>query len=120
LKNLTFATIEGRVVEASMVMEYSPGYEGLRDFDLWMAAAGIELAAVDADRAPIARQAFRQFGKGRHRAALNFGDCFSYALAKATGFPLLFEGVGGSRMRVASIQNTNAHLSLVQKELEPR
>jgi hypothetical protein len=48
-----------------MVMEYSRGYEGLRDFDLWMAAAGIELAAVDADQAHIARQAFRQYGKGR-------------------------------------------------------
>jgi ribonuclease VapC len=79
-------------VEASIVMEYSRGYEGLRDFDLWMAAAGIELAAVDADQAHIARQAFRQYGKGRHPAALNFGDCFSYALAKSTGFPLLFKG----------------------------
>ena len=79
-------------VEASTVMEYSRGYEGLRDFDLWMATAGIELAAVDAHQAHIARQAFRQYGKGRHPAALNFGDCFSYALAKATGFPLLFKG----------------------------
>jgi ribonuclease VapC len=78
-------------VEASTVMENSRGYEGLR-FDLWMAAAGIELAPVDADQAQIARQAFRQFGKGRHPAALNLGDCFSYALAKATGFPLLFKG----------------------------
>jgi ribonuclease VapC len=59
-----------------------------------MAAAGIELAVVDADQAHIARQAFRQYGKGRHSAALNFGDCFSYALAKATGFPLLFKGEG--------------------------
>jgi ribonuclease VapC len=79
-------------VEASMVLENSRGYEGLRDFDLLMAAAGIELASVDADQAHIARQAFRQYGKGRHPAALNFGDCFSYALAKATGFPLLFKG----------------------------
>jgi ribonuclease VapC len=79
-------------VEVSLVMENSRGYEGLRDFDLWMAAAGIELAPVDADQAHIARQAFRQYGKGRHPAGLNFGDCFSYALAKATGFPLLFKG----------------------------
>jgi ribonuclease VapC len=79
-------------VEASIVMENSRGYEGLRDFDLWMAAAGIEQAPVDADQAQIARQAFRQFGKGRHPAALNFGDCFCYALAKASGFPLLFKG----------------------------
>ena len=79
-------------LEASIVIENKRGYEGLRDFDLWMATAGIELAPVDADQAQIARQAFRQYGKGRHPAALNFGDCFSYALAKATGFPLLFKG----------------------------
>src|ERR1700722_8290504 len=79
-------------VEASIVMENNRGYEGLRDFDLWMATAGIELAPVDADQAQIARQAFRQYGKGGHPATLNFGDCFSYALAKATGFPLLFKG----------------------------
>jgi ribonuclease VapC len=57
-----------------------------------MAAVGMELAPLDADQAQIARQAFRQFGKGRHPAALNLGDCFSYALAKASGFPLLFKG----------------------------
>jgi ribonuclease VapC len=79
-------------LEASIVIENNRGYEGLRDFDLWMATAGIEPAPVDADQAQIARQAFRQYGKGRHPAALNFGDCFSYALAKATGFPLLFKG----------------------------
>ena len=79
-------------LEASIVIENNRGYEGLRDFDLWMATAGIELAPVDADQAQIAREAFRQYGKGRHPAALNFGDCFSYALAKATGFPLLFKG----------------------------
>ena len=64
-------------LEASIVIENNRGYEGLRDFDLWMATAGIELAPVDADQAQIARQAFRQYGKGRHPAALNFGDCFS-------------------------------------------
>jgi ribonuclease VapC len=79
-------------LETSIVIENSRGYEGLRDFDLLMVAAGIELAPVDADQAHIAREAFRQYGKGRHPAALNFGDCFSYALAKATGFPLLFKG----------------------------
>ncbi len=79
-------------VEASMVIETRRGYEGLRDFDLFMAKAGIEIAPVDADQAHIARQAFRDFGKGRHPAGLNFGDCFSYALARATGLPLLFKG----------------------------
>jgi uncharacterized protein with PIN domain len=53
---------EERFVETSIVMENSHGYEGLRDFDLWMAAAGIELAPVDADQVQIARQAFRWEG----------------------------------------------------------
>src|SRR5579863_3726686 len=79
-------------VEASIVVESNRGYEGLRDFDLLIASAGIELVPVDAEQAHIARQAFRQYGKGRHSAALNFGDCFSYALARATGLPLLFKG----------------------------
>jgi ribonuclease VapC len=84
-------------VETSIVIEASRGYEGLRDFDLFVAAAGIELAAVDAEQAQIAREAFRTYGKGRHAAGLNFGDCFSYALAKATGLPLLFKGDDFSR-----------------------
>ena len=79
-------------VEASLVIESSRGYDGLRDFDLLLARAVIELAPVDAEQARLAREAFRRYGKGRHPAALNFGDCFSYALSKATGLPLLFKG----------------------------
>jgi len=79
-------------VEASMVIEASRGYEGLRDFDLFVAAAGIELVPVDAEQAQLARQAFHNYGKGHHTAGLNYGGCFSYALAKATGLPLLFKG----------------------------
>jgi ribonuclease VapC len=79
-------------VEASIVTDNNRGYDGLRDFDLFIMSAGIELVPVDADQAHIARQAYRQFGKGRHPAGLNFGDCFSYALAKATGLRLLFKG----------------------------
>jgi ribonuclease VapC len=59
-------------LEASIVIENNRGYDGLRDFDLLMAAAGIELAPVDADQAHIARQAFRRYGKGHHPAGLNF------------------------------------------------
>ena len=79
-------------VGTSMVLEARKGYEGVRDFDLLVAQAGIQLTEVDAEQAQLARDAFRQFGKGRHAANLNFGDCFSYALAKATGLPLLFKG----------------------------
>lgn len=79
-------------VEASLVIENSRGYDGLRDFDLFLATASIELVPVDLSQAHLARQAFHRFGKGRHPAALNFGDCFSYALAKQTNLPLLFKG----------------------------
>lgn len=79
-------------VEAAILMEARSGYDGLRDFDLFVLKAGIEIEAVDMEQAKMARSAFSKFGKGRHEANLNFGDCFSYALAKATGSPLLFKG----------------------------
>jgi ribonuclease VapC len=85
-----------------MVMESTGGYNGLRDFDLFIAAAGIELIPVDADQAQIAREAFRRYGKGRSPAGLNYGDCFSYALAKATGLPLLFKGADFARTDIES------------------
>jgi ribonuclease VapC len=79
-------------VEASIVLEARNGYEGLRDFDLFLLKAGIIIETVDSEQAKIARSAFGKFGKGRHKAGLNFGDCFSYALAKTLGVPLLFKG----------------------------
>jgi ribonuclease VapC len=79
-------------VETSMVIDSRFGYDGLRDFDLFVVRAGIELVPVDVEHARIARQAFQDYGKGRNAAGLNFGDCFSYALARATGHPLLFKG----------------------------
>jgi ribonuclease VapC len=53
---------------------------------------GIVIEPVTVEQAHLARQAFHDFGKGRHVAGLNFGDCFAYALAKITGEPLLFKG----------------------------
>jgi ribonuclease VapC len=79
-------------VEASMVLEARNGYDGLRDLDLFLLKAGIALEPVDVEQAKAARAAFSKFGKRRHEANLNFGDCFSYALAKVTGAPLLFKG----------------------------
>ncbi|HEX6141136.1 MAG TPA: type II toxin-antitoxin system VapC family toxin [Geminicoccaceae bacterium] len=52
----------------------------------------IEVLAVDRDLALAASEAFRRYGKGRHRASLNFGDCFAYALARHLRQPLLFKG----------------------------
>lgn len=88
-RNLSVASF----LEASMVIESRYGADGLRDLDLLIAKAGIELVPVDEDQAYIARAAFRTYGKGRHPAGLNFGDCFAYALAKSSGEPLLFKGL---------------------------
>jgi ribonuclease VapC len=52
----------------------------------------VEVAAVTPNQADIARKAFRRYGRGRHAANLNFGDCFAYALAKEKSAPLLFKG----------------------------
>ncbi len=70
-------------VEISMIVESRYGADGMRDLDLFIAKAQLELVAVDVEQAHLARQAFRNFGKGRHPAGLNFGDCFSYALARS-------------------------------------
>jgi ribonuclease VapC len=79
-------------VEVSMVIESRFGAEGIRDLDLFVERAEITLAAVDAEQAHVARRAFSRFGKGRHQAGLNHGDCFSYALAMVLGEPLLYKG----------------------------
>ena len=79
-------------VEASMIIESRYGPDGIRALDLFIAKAKIGLVEVDADQAHVARGAFRDYGKGRHPAGLNFGDCFAYALAKTLGEPLLFKG----------------------------
>jgi ribonuclease VapC len=79
-------------VELSIVVEARLGAEGIRDLDLFLATAGIELVAFDAAQARVAREGFRRFGKGRHPAGLNLGDCFSYALARTLNEPLLFKG----------------------------
>jgi ribonuclease VapC len=89
-------------VEASIVIETRHGPEGLRDLDLLITKARITLTPVDAEQANTARRAFSHYGKGRHRAGLNFGDCFAYALAKALGDVLLYKGTDFSETDVAS------------------
>jgi ribonuclease VapC len=79
-------------VEVSIVVETRFGAAGLREFDLFLERAGIELVGVDPEQAGLAREAFSRFGKGRHPAGLNLGDCFAYALARSRGEPLLFKG----------------------------
>jgi ribonuclease VapC len=80
------------LVEATLVSEGRKGLEGGRDLDLLLYRLAIEVTPVSVEQAEIARTAWRRFGKGRHPAGLNYGDCFAYALAKAVGQPLLFKG----------------------------
>jgi ribonuclease VapC len=82
----------GSFLELSIVIERQAGPEAARQCDMFFRRAGIIIEPFTVEQAHIARQAFHDFGKGRHRAGLNFGDCFAYALSKVTGEPLLFKG----------------------------
>ena len=90
-------------LEAGLVIFVRVGKEGTRDLDLLIAKYHLEAAPVTAKQAAIARRAFMQYGKGIHPASLNFGDCFSYALAKDTGEPLLFKGSDFGRTDVGVV-----------------
>ena len=80
------------VLETSIVLENRYGEEAYRELDFFLLKAAIKIRPFDAEQLEIARRAYRQYGKGRHPASLNYGDCFSYALSKQTGEPLLFKG----------------------------
>ena len=79
-------------VETAIVVEAQTRNNGGRQLDAFIRRASIGIESVTEEHAYLARQAFIDFGKGRHRAGLNYGDCFSYALARATREPLLFKG----------------------------
>jgi ribonuclease VapC len=80
-------------LEAAIVIDGSRDPIASRRLDELLREASIVIEPVTAEQAAIAREAYRDFGKGRgHPAQLNFGDCFAYALAKAAGQPLLFKG----------------------------
>ena len=80
------------VFETGIVLEARRGEAAGREFDLFVVRVNLQIVPVDAELIEIARSAWRKYGKGRHPAALNFGDCFSYALAKSLGEPLLAKG----------------------------
>ncbi len=79
-------------VETSIVLESRGGADARRFLESLLRRAGLSIEPVTAEQALLAREGYSDYGKGRHPAGLNFGDCFSYALAKATGEPLLFKG----------------------------
>ncbi len=80
------------VLEASIVVESRGGAAAGHELDVFLERAGIALIPVTIEHLEAARRAWRRFGKGNHPAALNFGDCFAYALAKVNNEPLLFKG----------------------------
>jgi ribonuclease VapC len=80
------------LVEASMILESRHGAAGVRELDRLLSTAEVEILPVDHAQAIVAREAFRMYRKGRHRAGLNYGDCFAYALATVLREPLLFKG----------------------------
>ncbi|WP_371818687.1 type II toxin-antitoxin system VapC family toxin [Rhodomicrobium sp. Az07] len=99
----------GRVISALNVLETSlvlAGREGdgsvFAPLDAFIAEAGIEIVSFDAGQAAAARAAFLRYGKGRHPAALNFGDCAAYALARSRGVPLLFKGDDFAKTDIAA------------------
>ena len=79
-------------VELSFVIEGRKGDPGRQDLERLLGSGGFEVVSVTPHHADLAIEAFRRYGKGRHPAGLNIGDCFSYALAMATEHPLLFKG----------------------------
>lgn len=79
-------------VEAAVVIDSGGDPVASRRFDDFIRAARISVEAITPEQAQIARQAYRDFGKGRHKAGLNLGDCFAYALSKDMDEPLLFKG----------------------------
>jgi ribonuclease VapC len=79
-------------VELAMAVESQLGPDGARQAEAFLRRAGVVVEPVTLEQGDLARQAFLDFGKGRHKAGLNFGDCFAYALSRATGEALLFKG----------------------------
>lgn len=91
------------VVEAGIVLLSRHGPDARGDLQDFLAQGGLQVEPVTAEQAELALDACQHYGKGRHRAGLNFGDCFAYALCKATGQPLLFKGQDFSQTDIATV-----------------
>ena len=89
-------------LETGIVVEARKGEAGGRELDLLLHRAQIQIVAMTADQAELARTAWRKYGKGNHPAGLNIGDCCAYALAKFSGEPLLFKGNDFSQTDIRS------------------
>lgn len=90
------------LVEAGVVIEARRGPAAARLLDVLVERAAIEVMPVDVEQGALARRAWARYGRGRHPAGLNFGDCFAYALSMALGESLLFKGEDFSQTDVVS------------------
>lgn len=90
-------------LEASIVLETRKGPSGGRDLDLLLHRGKTEVVPFTAEQLEVARHAYRQYGKSRHPAGLNFGDCCAYALAKVSGEPLLAKGADFPQTDIALV-----------------
>ena len=90
-------------LETGIVLETRRGEAAGREFDLFLVRANLQVIPVDGEQVEIARSAWRRYGKGRHPAGLNFGDCFAYALAKSCGEPLLAKGTDFATTDIALV-----------------
>ncbi len=89
------------LLECQIVVMTRKGELGRAELQLFVHEAELEVVAFDQNQVDFAALAWRRYGKGRHPAALNYGDCFAYVLAKATGEPLLFKGADFSQTDMA-------------------
>ncbi len=94
----------GSMLEASIVLAARGGEDNVHDLDRFVRDVEIEIVAFDHQHLALARTAWRRFGKGNHKAGLNFGDCMAYALAKSRDEPLLFKGDDFSHTDVERVQ----------------
>jgi ribonuclease VapC len=90
------------LLEASTILQSRKGQDGVRDLDLLMARFKIKIVDFTESQALVAREAFRRYGKGRHPAQLNFGDCIAYAVAREAGEELLFKGADFSQTDIVA------------------
>jgi ribonuclease VapC len=91
------------LLEAGIVADNQTDSRTGRQLDALVVNFHLRIEPVTEEQVGIARQAYADFGRGNHPAALNFGDCFAYALAKATGEPLLFKGNDFARTDIAAV-----------------
>jgi ribonuclease VapC len=91
------------VFESSMVIESKKGEEGAKEYDLLLEIISPTIVAFDSQQANLARIAWQNYGKGRHPAKLNFGDCCSYAIAKYLNQSLLFKGDDFSKTDIQTV-----------------